>query len=212
VVVEIASRGKGALQELLDSTLAGAPRTIHSVSTLSAVVSTTTIGYERLLSDPRFVTVRALSGTAPSISTAPSTSAASTEWTIRLRTTASNGFTLDTVPAATDATAGHTAEIVAERDSEASIVQPNTIGPGMLVVRGLAADGAEVARSVVADPRIIRYEAVGADGELSGRRDFLRVDALFSVTLAADARIVSLEVAASDGGGGLRRLARAVAQ
>lgn len=212
VVVETASRGNGALQELLGSTLAGAPRTIHSISTLSAVVSTNTIGYERLLSDPRFVTVRLLSGTAPDISTAPSTSAALTEWTIRLRTTASNGFTPDTIPAATDATAGHTAQIIAERTGEASIAQPNAIGPGMLVVRGLGADGGEVARAVVADPRLIRYEAAAADGELSGRRDFFRVDVLFNVTLPADARIASLEVAASDGGGGLRLLARAVAQ
>ena len=128
----------------------------------------------------------------------------------RLLTTASSDFTPDTVPAAADATAGHTAEIVWQRTGEAPAVQPNEIGPGMLVVQGLTAVGVEIVRAVIADPRLIRYEAVGDGGALSGRRDFLRVDALFGVTLPADARIATLEIAVPDGSGGLRLLARTV--
>ena len=82
VVVEIGHHANGALQDVLNSALAGAPHAIHGSSTLSAVISTDTIGYELLLSDPRFAVVRLQSDAAAGTSGAPALAAALTEWTL----------------------------------------------------------------------------------------------------------------------------------
>lgn len=68
------------------------------------------------------------------------------------------------------------------------------VPPWHLVVAGLDARGHELVRTVIADPRIVRHEAVDADGAFTALQILYRNRVRFTVQLPDDPEIAWLQV------------------
>lgn len=153
----------------------------------TTTIETDAPGYKKLLADENIRSVRLVAGTVPPATTN------SIEFQIAL-TTAREGPGTPALELNAARAARHSARVVSRGPSSGLPRMAEQPRPGALTVRGLARDGEEIGRAVIEDPRVVRFEAAGANGRLSGRRDFIRAEAQFRVALPADPRVATLTI------------------
>lgn len=205
LAVEVSSVGEDTLRNILEDS----PLTIVRTGP-TTIIETDGAGYKRLLAEDGLAVVRLVAGQTTAALMAQRRASDETdaiEFVVRLRTASAQALPDGAINAAAAQNASHSAQIVSRRRLKENLPPVDDFGPGMLLVRGLDNKGTEISRVVVQDPRLVRYEAVGADKRLTGRRDFLRVDARLHVTIPYDPRVATLSIA-GDTAAGEKELAR----
>ena len=198
------------VRDLLRRIAKGADLDIQWVAGRRARVVVDPIGLERLFANAELASVREVSGPTAAAEV-PGPAPRLIAWTIRLDAPAGAQGATGERAAGDGATARYAAGIVRRSSLEDPGLAIVSGGPGTLVVLGLDAQGNEIARGAIVDPRVVRHESLDANGHYRSRREFLRRHAQFSVVLPDDARITALEIAESGPhGGALRTLARVV--
>ncbi len=175
----------------LRNAVGSAPLTIVSRGAKTTII-TDTAGYKHLLADETIQTVRLVSGTV-------ATRAGEIDaevFKVRLLTAAPGPAAAVEATAARNAS--HTAQLVSRRALKETLQPQSGLGPGKLLVIGRDTAEHELTRSVIDDPRLVRYEARGADGRITGRRDFYRRNVELSVVMPAEAGIASLSIVGTD--------------
>jgi hypothetical protein len=206
VTVEIEFAAGAAVSETsVRDALAGAPAHVVVASGRTITVETDTAGYSHLLANAAIRSARVVSGAPLEASRGDQGPLDLMQFRVRLSTSAPGGD--QAIEGAALRGASHAAQLISRRAANDAAPPASPFGPGKLMVRGLNAGGREVARSVIDDPRLVRYEARNADDRLTGRRDFYRRDVELAVALPNSA-IAVLSISAPDGAGGERELAR----
>jgi hypothetical protein len=205
VTVEIEFAAPAGVSETrVRDALGGAPaRLLASGGTIT--VETDTAGYKHLLANSAVRSVRVVSGAPLEGSRDDQGPLDLVHFRLRLSTSAPGGN--QAIEGAALRAASHAAQLISRRPARDARPPVSPFGPGKLMVRGLNAGGREVARSVIDDPRLVRYEARDANHRLTGRRDFYRRDVELAVALPGSG-IAELSIAAPDEAGGERELAR----
>ena len=140
----------------------------------SVRLETTETGLEALQSDPRLTSIRRLDTPAA----APAAALGFTQWCLSMTQ------------------AGLVVELSAARgQSGVAAPEARALRDGRLSVVARAADGQEIARVVVDDPRIVRYEGIDATGRFNERRDLpVATSGEIRVALPSDPRIKRIEI------------------
>lgn len=185
----------GAAGDVATLVRSAAPSTVSVTrrSSRSAIVEVDAAGYNRLMADPRFELVNLLSGETP----AEPTETRMSNWTIALvhPTLAPRAG----VDARIAAGAPVRAKLVRKSSAGTGIPDTSPLGPGYLEARLLDARGKLLARTVVADPRIVRSEDADSAGRLDNARTFIRTQVELEVRLPAMAGAAVLDISEPEG-------------
>ncbi|MEJ8571882.1 hypothetical protein [Microbaculum marinum] len=184
----------GAIAQLADIAKP-APLTFVAERRTGLLIRTSRNGYERLLADPDLRTVRLVRGNVPARQ--QETPHEFVTYEIRLNASETGA---EAVAASELAATPYTASVVGRRTGAAVAPPAREAGPGMLLVRALDTAGEELYRTVVPDPRLVRYEAVDEDGRFTGRTDFYRTEATVRADIPADPAIAALRITAPSKG------------
>lgn len=190
LVVEVGlAQGTNSVEDVVAQLAAiTSPAPLHFVDREGAVifVRTSRNGYERLLADPDLNTVRVVRTQSKRHNQEAKRSKEYISYELRLAAT-------EAVAAEDVSSTAYAAVIVNRRTGEGA-PSKLTLGPGMLLVRAVDERGEELHRTVVADPRLVRFEAVTRGGQFAGRADYYRTTALLVAQFPKDLGIAELEI------------------
>lgn len=161
---------------VIASELNGLPGTVVAESPVSALVTTTRAGLDRLNSNPQLQDVRVIDGEA-------STRQVERKQSIEFDISMERIKPREPVLLNQKTLAAYRAEIKARRKTSSSVAPLRQARRGDIVIEALDSEGAVVERTIVVDPRVVRYERV-IGKKLVGRQEFLRdsADLVFSLT------------------------------
>lgn len=176
----------------------GEPLRVLRRSSNAVVIVTTVHGFELLSGDSDLATVRLLSD-VPAAETGQE-AGSFIRYVVRL--IGDGGPTGEGVPAQTGAAARTSAVLVDRRAvGDGSAAAGDRLGPGTLMVRALGADGGTLSERIVPDPRFVRFETADRDGDLRGRREFIKAAATLVVDLPETPGVTRLAVLAPPAAG-----------
>lgn len=192
VEVTASARAGGDVATLVRSVVP-APISVSRQSGRTAVVEVDEAGYERLMADPRFDVVTLVTGSLPP----PETPEPTTQWRVGL---VHPSFAPRAgVEASVASGAQARASLIARQPAGSTATSVGDLGPGLLEVRLVDQAGRFLARTVVADPRIVRSEQADASGRLSNARTFIRAQSELLVVLPTREGAVALDIFEPEG-------------